>query len=46
MELNWLKLLKRKMAFAHSPQLPKQQKIAQHHNKRQKRQASVAQMQE
>lgn len=42
MELNWLKLLKRKTAFAHSPQL--QQKIAQH-NKQQEWQASVAQKQ-
>ena len=44
MELNWLKLLKRQTAFAHSPQLPKQQKIAQH-NKQQEWQASVAQKQ-
>lgn len=27
MELNWLNLLRRKTALAHSPQLPKQQKI-------------------
>lgn len=35
MELNQLNLLKRKKAFAHSPQLPKQQKISQQHNKKQ-----------
>jgi len=43
MELNWLKLLKRKTAFAYSPQL--HQKIAQHHNKQQEWHASVAQKQ-
>jgi len=35
MELNRLNLLKKKKAFAHSPQLPKEQKILQQHNKKQ-----------
>lgn len=42
MELNRLNLLKRKKAFAHSPQLLKQQKISQQHNKKQAWLDSVA----
>lgn len=41
MELNRLNLLKRKKAFAHSPQLLKQQ-ISQQHNKKQAWLDSVA----